>query len=144
APSAPVLLVADSELAERKIENESALRIPKLSTALPPQGESGGVLEVAKLLVAAENPVLLAGRARSQAGMDLLVELAETLQAPIQGGLPSRHPLSQRGALDKADLIVGLEVDDLWGTLHSVRDQLNRSFRALSKPGSKVISIGTR
>ena len=144
APTAPVLLVADSELAERKIENEKELRIPKLTPAAPPQGETGAVAEAAKLLVAAENPVLFAGRARSQAGMDLLVELAETLQAPIQGGLPSRHPLSQRGPLDRADVVLGLEVDDLWGTLHSVRDQLNRTFRSLTKPNAKVISIGTR
>jgi acetolactate synthase-1/2/3 large subunit len=144
SPSAPVLLVADSELAEKKIENESALRIPKLTASTPPQGESGAVAEAAKLLVAAQNPALFAGRARSQAGMDLLVELAETLQAPLQGGLPSRHPLSQRGALDRADVVLGLEVEDLWGTLHSVRDQLNRSFRSLTKPGIKVITIGTR
>ncbi len=144
SPSAPVLLVADSELAERKIENESALRIPKLTLSAPPQGEAGAVAEAARLLVSAENPALFAGRARSQAGMDLLVELAETLQAPLQGGLPSRHVLSQRGALDKADVILGLEVDDLWGTLHNVRDQLNRSFRSLIKPEAKVISIGTR
>lgn len=143
-PMAPVLLVADSDLAERKIENESALRVPKLTLPAPPQGESGAVAEAAKLLVAAENPVLFAGRARSQAGMDLLVQLAETLQAPIQGGMPSRHPLSQRGPLDRADVVLGLEVDDLWGTLHSVRDQLHRTFRSLTKPGAKVISIGTR
>src|SRR5438552_4474364 len=144
SPSAPVLLVADSELAEKKIENESALRIPKLTASSPPQGESGAVTEAAKLLVAAQNPALFAGRARSQAGMDLLVELAETLQAPLQGGLPSRHPFSQRGALDKADVVLGLEVEDLWGTLHTVRDQLYRSFRSLTKPGARVISIGTR
>jgi thiamine pyrophosphate-dependent acetolactate synthase large subunit-like protein len=39
-PRAPVVLVADSELAERKIENESALRIPKLTPSAPPQGEA--------------------------------------------------------------------------------------------------------
>jgi acetolactate synthase I/II/III large subunit len=143
-PMAPVLLVADSDLAEKKIENESSLRIPKLTLASPPQGESAAVAEAAKLLVAAENPVLFAGRAKSQAGMDLLVELAETLQAPLQGALPSRHPLSQRGALDRADVVLGLEVDDLWGTLNAVRDQLHRTFRSLSKPGAKIISIGTR
>jgi acetolactate synthase-1/2/3 large subunit len=143
-PEAPVLLVADSDLAEKKIENESALRIPKLTLSAPPQGESGAVAEAAKLLVAAQNPVLFAGRPRSPAGMQLLVELAETLQAPMQGGMPSHHPLSQRGALDRADVVLGLEVDDLWGTLNSVRDQLHRTFRALTRPGTKVISIGTR
>jgi len=143
-PMAPVLLVADSDIAEKKIESEAALRIPKLSLPAPPQGDTAAVNEVAKLLVAAENPVLFAGRAGSQRGMDLLVQLAETLQAPLQGGLPSHHPLSQRGSLNSADVVLGLEVDDLWGTLHSVRDQLNRSFASLIKPGTKVISIGTR
>jgi len=143
-PMAPVLLVADSDLAEKKIENESSLRIPKLTLSAPPQGESGAVAEAAKLLVAAENPVVFAGRPKSQAGMALLVELAETLQAPISGGMPSRHPLSQRGSLERADVVLGLEVDDLWGTLNAVRDQLHRTFRPLTKPGAKVISIGTR
>src|SRR5215470_16382029 len=67
-PMAPVLLVADSDLAETKIENESTLRIPKLTLAAPPQGDSGAVTAAAKLLVAAENPILFAGRPRSQAG----------------------------------------------------------------------------
>jgi len=143
-PSAPVLLVADSDLAETKIESESAIRIPKLTLSAPPQGDAGAVVEAAKLLVEAENPIIFASRARSQEGMDLMVRLAETLQAPLQGGLPSRHPFSQRGQLDKADVVLGLEVDDLWGTLNSVRDQLHRSFRSLVKPNTKIISIGTR
>src|SRR5262249_13742208 len=74
APTAPVLLVADSDLAERKIENEAALRIPKLTLSTPPQGDAAAVAEAAKLLVAAQNPVLFASRMRSQAGMDLLVQ----------------------------------------------------------------------
>ena len=143
-PSAPVLLVADSDLAETKIESESAIRIPKLTLSAPPQGDAGAVVEAAKLLVEAENPIIFASRARSQEGMDLMVRLAETLQVPLQGGLPSRHPFSQRGQLDKADVVLGLEVDDLWGTLNSVRDQLHRSFRSLVKPNTKIISIGTR
>jgi acetolactate synthase-1/2/3 large subunit len=143
-PMAPVLLVADSDLAETKIESEAALRIPKLTLPAAPQGEAAAVEAAAKLLVGAENPALFAGRSRSQAGMDLLVQLAETLQAPLQGGLPSRHPFSQRGALDRADVVLGLEVDDLWGTLNAVRDQLHRTFRPLVKPNTKIISIGTR
>ena len=54
-------------------------------------------------LVAAENPVIVAGRAaRTAEGMKLMVELAETLQAPVQGGgrnMPNRHPLSGGGAV---------------------------------------------
>ena len=40
--------------------------------------------EVAKLLVAAENPVIVADRmARTPAGIQALVELAETLQCGV-------------------------------------------------------------
>ena len=51
--------------------------------------------------MAAENPVIIADRAaRTPDGMKLLMELAETLQAPVidQSGrmnFPSRHPLNQ-------------------------------------------------
>ena len=58
--------------------------------------------EAARLLVAAENPVVIAGHVvRSQAGMQQFIEFAEALQVPVidQGGnLPSRHPLNQTRA----------------------------------------------
>ena len=78
--------------------------------------------ETARLLVAAENPVLIADRAaRTEAGMKSLVELAETLQAPVidragRMNFPSRHPLNHtdrsRALVANADVIVGLEVAD--------------------------------
>ena len=96
-PMMPVLLVADSELQEQPIAKDAALRIPKLTRDAPPQGDTGSVAEAARLLVAAENPVIIAGRvARSEAGAARLAELAETLQAPVidsGANLPSRHPL---------------------------------------------------
>ena len=102
--------------------------------------------EIAKLLVAAQNPVLLADRAaRTPAGMKLLVELAETLQAPVASGkFPSRHPLNQpisRGLIANADLIVGLEVPDLWGAVNAYRDQLHRSSQPVTKAGAKIVAI---
>jgi acetolactate synthase-1/2/3 large subunit len=144
-PMAPVVIVADSELQEAPIADRSKLRIPKLTLASPPAGEPGAVAEVAKLLVAAENPVILADRAvRSEAGMKLLVELAETLQAPVASGkFPSRHPLSGggRGAIRNADVILGLEVPDFWGTVNNVRDQQEKIVQPLTKKGAKLVSI---
>ncbi len=145
-PMGPVLLVADSDLQETPVEENLKLRIPKLTLSAPPAGDMAAVAEVAKLLVAAENPVLLADRAvRTQEGQRLLVELAETLQAPVVGGkFPNRHPLSQaggRGLIANADVIVGLEVPDLWGAINAVRDQLHRSVQPFAKPGTKVVSI---
>src|SRR5579862_6394046 len=79
-PMAPVILVADTEMQDRPIPPGTDLRIPKMTVATPPQGDSGAVAEAAKLLVAAENPVIVASRAaRTPEGVKLLVELAETL-----------------------------------------------------------------
>ena len=123
-PMGPVVLVADGDLQEHPIADRSKLRIPKLTLTSPPAGDAGAVAEVAKLLVAADNPVILAGRtARTAEGMTLMVELAETLQAPVQGGgrnLPNRHPLNGGGSVANADVILALQVDDLWGTLNDL------------------------
>src|SRR5205085_11731155 len=113
---------------EDPIADDARLSIPKLTLAAPPQGESGAVAESARLLVAAENPVIIADRAaRTPAGVRLLVELAEALQAPVidQGArmnFPTRHPLNHtersRLLVGATDVILGLELTDFWGTVH--------------------------
>jgi thiamine pyrophosphate-dependent acetolactate synthase large subunit-like protein len=150
-PMEPVLIVADSELQERAISEKDKLRVQRLTRTAPPQGDSGAVSEAARLLVAAQNPVIIADRAaRTAAGMKYLVELAEVLQASVidQGGrmnFPSRHPLNQssrgRAVITDADVILGLELTDFWGTVNSYRDQLERSSRPITKSGTKLISI---
>jgi thiamine pyrophosphate-dependent acetolactate synthase large subunit-like protein len=150
-PMEPVLIVADSELQERPVADKTKLRVQRVTRTAPPQGDSGAVGEAAKLLVAAENPVIIADRAaRTAAGMKYLVELAETLQAPVidQGGrmnFPSRHPLNQsarsRALIAEADVILGLELTDFWGSVNAYRDQLERSSRKITKAGTKLISI---
>ena len=144
-PRGPVVLVADSDLQETPIADPARMHVPKLTLARPPAGDSGAVAELAKLLVAAENPVLMGGQAiRTPEGMKLLIDLAETLQAPVASGkFPSRHPLNQAagGVVRNADLIVGLEVADFWGTVNNVRDQLERSTRPVIKKDTKLVSI---
>ncbi len=147
-PMGPVVLVADSKLQERAVENGAELRIPKLTVERAPQGDSGSVAEAARLLVAAANPVIVAGDAmHTQAGMALLVELAELLQAPVldQGGnFPSQHPLnSGGGAIQEADVILGLDMDSMWSTVNSISDQVHRPSRSRIQSGAKLISIGT-
>src|ERR1051325_4480831 len=83
-PMGPVLITADGDLAEEAVRDEKKLRMPKLTVSIPPQGDSGALREAAKLLTAAQNPVILADRAcRSQEGMKRIVELAEALNAPV-------------------------------------------------------------
>jgi thiamine pyrophosphate-dependent acetolactate synthase large subunit-like protein len=115
-PMMPVLLVADGALQEDPVSPQAALRIPKLTLATPPQGDSAAVAEAARWLVAAESPVIVADRAaRTQAGMARIVELAEALQAPVidQGGrlnFPTRHALNHsdraRELVSAADVIL--------------------------------------
>ena len=152
-PMMPVVVVIDGEIQEDPITPEvaSRLRVPRLTVATPPQGDSGAVAEASRLLVNAQNPVVVADRAaRTPGGIALLVELAETLQAPVidQRGrmnFPSRHPLNQtesRGQLiANADVILGLELTDFWGTVSTVRDLLHRTSISRIKPGTRLISI---
>ncbi|RPH58321.1 MAG: thiamine pyrophosphate-binding protein, partial [Acidobacteria bacterium] len=152
-PMMPVVLVLDHQLQEDPISGEVTprLRIPKLTLTSPPQGDSGAVAEAASLLVNAQNPVIVADRAaRTPAGLARLVELAEALHAPVvdQGGrmnFPSRHPLNQSGSARQlvagADVILGLELTDFWGTVNAVRDSIVRTSRSLVRPGTKLISI---
>jgi acetolactate synthase-1/2/3 large subunit len=150
-PYMPVLLVADAELQENPVGENAGLRIPKLTLPAPPQGDSGAVAEAARLLTAAENPVIIVDRtARTPAGVTLLVELAETLQAPVvdlaaRMNFPTRHPLNHsersRELISEADVILGLTVTDLWGAVNSFRDQLHRSSHSITSDGAKLISI---
>jgi thiamine pyrophosphate-dependent acetolactate synthase large subunit-like protein len=152
-PMGPVVLVADAELQERPIPEGLALRVPKLNVVTPPQGDSGAVTEAAKLLVAAANPVLVAERlARTPEGITRLVELAELVQAAVVSGargrmnFPSRHPLNQTlrtgAVISDADVIVGLEVMDFWGTVNSVLDLVERRPKRLAQDDVKLVHIG--
>jgi thiamine pyrophosphate-dependent acetolactate synthase large subunit-like protein len=104
-----------------------APRIPKLVTTAPPQGDTGAVMEAAKWLVAAERPLIMTQRhARTPNGIKLLVELAETLQAPVESSermnFPTRHPLAGTGGPGYApDVVLCLEVADVSGTARAAR-----------------------
>lgn len=151
-PMMPVLLVADSEMQEKPMPEGPEPSIPRMTVAQPPQGDSGSVSEAARLLVQAESPVIVVDKyARTQAGTDRLVELAELLQAPViddagRMNFPNRHPLNQsfarRGLVAGADVVLGLEVTSLYSIANTSRQQLVEDTRQVLKPGAKLISIG--
>jgi acetolactate synthase I/II/III large subunit len=150
-PMEPVVICANGQLQEEPVpqEDRGRLRIPKLVIPTPPAGDPGGVAELAKMLVAAENPVIVAGRAAHNAeGMKLLEELAETLQAPVQDRrmrmtIPSRHPLYNSGDTTQADVILGLEVPDFWYVSHAQTpiNRMGMQTRSTVKPGTKLATI---
>jgi acetolactate synthase-1/2/3 large subunit len=153
-PMGPVMMALDAELQENPIADPETLRMPKLARVVPPQGDSAALNEAAKMLVAAENPVIICDRvARTHAGMGRLVALAEALQCPVidvygRMNLPSRHPLNQtfrRGPLlAQADVILAIEVNDLWGVLNNFSDRIVRTSRPAIKPTAKTITLGVR
>ena len=152
-PMAPVMLSLDAELQENPISEAETLRIPKLSKVIPPQGDSAALAELAKMLVAADNPVIICDRmARTPAGMGRLVELAETLQCAVvdNGGrmnFPSRHPLNhsfRRIVIAQADVILALEVNDLFGSLNAFNDRIVRATRPTYKKDTKIVTLGSR
>ena len=152
-PMAPVMLSLDAELQENPITDAEGLHIPKLSKVIPPQGDVAALAELAKMLVAADNPVIICDRvARTPAGMARLVELAETLQCAVvdnagRMNFPSRHPLNQsfrRSVIGQADVILAMEVNELWGSLNAFSDRIVRSSRASFKKGAKIVTLGSR
>ena len=153
-PYGPVVLVADLKIQEESIPQAErrTLRVPKLTAASPPVGEAGAVAELARMLVAAENPVIIAGRvARTPQGLASMVELAELLQVPVKDpqfmhrmNFPTRHPL-KGGDIASADLILGIEVTDLYQQLNRLTpiNRFGMESRPLTRAGAKVATISS-
>jgi len=151
----PVVLVADGALQDEPVSDADrrSLRVPKLGLATPPAADPAAIAEAARMLVAAQNPVIIAGRvARTPQGLKLLVELAETLGAPVQDrpfrarmNFPTRHPLYGGGNIAQADVILGLEDSDFWQATHSQTpiNRMGMEVRRTTKDGAKLITISS-
>ncbi len=153
-PMGPTIVVADGELQEMHMKDvKGDLHLPRLALPQPPQAEDSALRDAAKLLAKAERPIIYADRmARTPEGMTLLVQLAETLGCPVvdMGGrmnFPNNHPLSQneRGGqlLRQADVILALEVADLWGMTHEFIDNEEQTVQSKIRAGAKIISISS-
>lgn len=146
-PMGPVLLSLDQFLQEDPIQDRARLQIPRLTRLTPPTGDPAALDELARMLVAAEYPLLICGRvARTPATMGRLVELAETLQCGVidtgrRMNFPSRHPL-RAGSIAQADLILGIEVDSVFNSTHSLSDRIQRTTPPTTRPGVKIATLG--
>ena len=152
-PYGPTLLAVDTLMQEDEIPGgaRAAPPIPKLPRISPPAGEEGAVKEAARLLVNAERPVIYADRAaRTPEGLELLVQLAEALQAPVcdsnnRMNFPWRHPLNQsrrqRALLGEADVVLALEPGDPF-SLFTLKDSSGNTRPAL-RAGAMKITISS-
>jgi thiamine pyrophosphate-dependent acetolactate synthase large subunit-like protein len=127
-PMGPVVLTVAAELQESIVTSEP--RIPELVMPAPPQGETAAVREAARMLVAADDPLIqIAKLGRTPKAWDLLIELAETLQAPVDvmgysswQKFPSWHPLYGTGGRGYTpDVTLGLEVTDMSAQARAAR-----------------------
>jgi thiamine pyrophosphate-dependent acetolactate synthase large subunit-like protein len=153
-PYGPVAISLDAGLQQEPIKNNGEkLYIPRYVASSPPQGDTGGVKEAARLLANAQNPVIVADRAaRTENGVRLLVQLAELLQAQVidQGGrmnFPKTHYLSRPPTVvSNADVILGLELTDFWATVNAYTDNGEHGIginNSRIKPDTKLISINS-
>src|SRR6185295_16668258 len=97
------------------------------------------------------HPVIIVDRAaRTPTGMQRVVAFAEALNAPVVdiGGrmnFPNRHYLYQggsRGLIENADVLIGLEVQNLYGTITTDSDNAQHTERRHLKAGAKLITLG--
>ncbi|MBI4488728.1 MAG: thiamine pyrophosphate-binding protein [Deltaproteobacteria bacterium] len=150
-PKGPVYLCFDVELQESPIEKE--IPIPDPARYRPPaplQADTEAIKEAARLLSEAQNPVVIADYlGRNHSSVLSLVELADLLAIPVidrgaRLNFPNTHPLNltgkERELLSNADVILGLDVMDLYGALARYEAKARGSTLGI-KPGCKVIHV---
>ena len=150
-PRGPIYMCYDAWLQEQPLEHEVALP-PKGAAKVPaPMAPDPAALErAASMLLAAERPVIIAEYVgREPAGFHALVELAETLGAPVYDvnsrlNFPSRHPLNLSMVKDvfgDADLILCLDTRD-WERATTELVSTTREVKSLVPKGCKWVDIG--
>jgi thiamine pyrophosphate-dependent acetolactate synthase large subunit-like protein len=150
-PMAPVYINYDADIQEDSIA--SPIEIPDVRRHAPPapmQASAEALREAAQLLVNAEAPLIIADTlGRNPKTVPALIALAELLAIPVvdkgaRFNFPTTHPLDAtdgaRELLKKADVILALDVPDLYGSLTTVSKQ-TRACEYITSPGVKLISI---
>ncbi len=122
-PCGPVYLSFPKELTLERIDKARFPSADQLGIPRPTAPDADAIAEIAKRLVAAENPVVVvSGSGRNSATVPALVELAELLGLAVVDSaqkaymcFPFRHPLYQaQPALADADVVLVLEADVPW------------------------------
>jgi thiamine pyrophosphate-dependent acetolactate synthase large subunit-like protein len=86
--------------------------------------------------------------ARTPEGIPLLIELAEALNATVVNqygrmNFPNTHYLAGgAGAIGRADVVLGLELTDFYGTVNRFVDSHHFQLSSRLRPGTRLISIG--
>lgn len=112
--------------------------------------DRGALEPLVKSLLNAKRPVIIANTVgRNKERIQTLVELAEFLAAPVldlneRMNFPNTHPLFALGGkvLSEADLVLALDVRDLYVTLAEVNHDKRPTGRRVIPEDCRVIAIG--
>ena len=149
-PKGPVYLCWDAGIQEDRLTAD--VPIPNVARLMPPsplQGDLKALAKAAEMLVQAKNPVILTDYSgRNQESFYNLVKLAELLAIPVMDfghrlNFPTNHPLNLTDSdmIQKADLILSLDVRDLYGPLVKL-DRTTRKTVYITQKNCKIIDIG--
>jgi len=155
-PKGPVYICYDTDIQEDPVPEKMALPdMSRFAPSAPVQGNPDSLRKAAQLLVDAQAPFIVAETlGRNHQSVNALIELAELLAIPVLdkvGGrkangfnFPNTHPLDVTHGvqeyLKKADVILGLDVFDLYGSMTTV-DKTTRASRYRIDPSAKIINI---
>ena len=150
-PMAPIYINYDADIQEDALT--AAMDVPdvtRYSAPAPTQANPQALRRAAEMLVNAQTPLIVADQlGRNPKAVHALVELAELLAIPVvdkgaRFNFSSVHPLDAtdgaREILQKADVILALDVGDLFGSLTTVSKQ-TRNSEYITSGAVKIISI---
>ena len=153
-PMGPVYLCWDSEVQEKKLDDEIPMpSLDRYPAPLPMQSPEEGFEKTIKWLLAAKAPAIVADWVgRREAGFNALVELAELLAIPVldqfgRFNFPVKHPLNLTGmaskVLGETDLLLVLDVPDLEGGItQRAQDAGRRRPIPILSSSAKIINVG--
>jgi acetolactate synthase I/II/III large subunit len=151
-PSGPVYVCLDAALQEDPVPKGVSLPtdLERWVRQSPVQAEPQGLKAAAGLLSDSRRPVILADTVgRSREGADALRGLAERLQAPVvdlgtRFNFPSEHPLEaterREELLREADVVLAVDVVDLWGALQASAGR-HRPVGFAPSAETKIVSL---
>lgn len=137
-PQGPVYICLDAGLQEEIVTGNVPLpSMKRHPNPSPPQCDEATIEQVARLLVEAKNPVVMANYVgRNPQAVSSLIELSELMACPVidLGGrfnFPNTHPLDltgvERELLKGADMVLALDVHNLYRYLTTTPRDTRRS-----------------
>jgi acetolactate synthase-1/2/3 large subunit len=120
-PCGPVYITLPREVMAARVPGGIAYNPADFSPAVSPQGDDAALREAAKLLVQAQNPVILVrNMGRHPEAVSALVELAEKLALPVSSddvymNFPARHWARSASDIQRRDVILMIDHDVPWG-----------------------------